>query len=361
MEKKKATMTDRERIEALLRREKPDRVPIWPFACGGFAVVYTGTSIADAYNKPEVALAAQRKTCQEFGWVFVPMMAYAAYGGWEFGGEIKWPSGEFAQAPMILKYPVETLEDAMNLKLPEIRTAGMIPLMKQFYELSSQERLDNEPFNAMFLGAGAVFTIAGNICGVEMLARWMLRKPEATHRLLQLSADYTVATARYWKDTLGLEGLLPFGGEPTSANQVISPKQFEQFALPYIKDAHEKILAMGYKHIYEHICGEHNANLPYWAQIPMGDPGIISIGHEVELATAARYFPNDIILGNLEPAIIRTSSPQEVYEATKGVVEKGKKLSTGYIFSPGCDLPPMAPVENVRAMTQAVNDFGWYD
>ena len=27
-------MTDKQRVEALLRREKPDRVPIYPFALG---------------------------------------------------------------------------------------------------------------------------------------------------------------------------------------------------------------------------------------------------------------------------------------------------------------------------------------
>jgi uroporphyrinogen decarboxylase len=79
------------------------------------------------------------------------------------------------------------------------------------------------------------------------------------------------------------------------------------------------------------------------------------------LATAAKYFPNEIIVGNLEPAIIQTQKPDEVYEAFRKVLEEGEKRSGGYIFSPGCEMPPMAPVENVRAMTQAVNDFGWYE
>ncbi len=115
---KKAAMTDRERVEAILRREKPDRVPIWPFAAGGFAAVYSKASIADAYNKPEVALAAQRKAAQDFGWVFLPWMGYASYGGWEFGGRIKWPSSDYNQAPTVSCFPVETEEDVWKLKKP---------------------------------------------------------------------------------------------------------------------------------------------------------------------------------------------------------------------------------------------------
>jgi uroporphyrinogen decarboxylase len=358
MTKKKATMTDRERIEAILRREKPDRVPNWTMGLG-FCTLYIGGTIADAYNNPEMCLAGQRKACQDFDWVFFPFMITSLNPA--FGGEIKWPSGEYAQAPTVHKYPVETPEDVMNLKMPpDIKTAGTAPMRMEFCKLSSQERLDNEPFNVMVFMGGA-FTNAAGMPGIENFGRWMLRKPEVVHHLMRIVIDYYVELAQYWKDTFGIEGVLPFFGEPTTANQIISPKQFEQFAMPYLKELCEALLAMGYRHIYPHICGEQNLNLPYWAQIPFGDPGIISVGHEVELETAAKYFPNDIIMGNLEPAIIQTRTPQEVYQATREVVEKGKKISTGYIFAPGCELPPKAPIENLRAMSQAIDDFGWYE
>jgi uroporphyrinogen decarboxylase len=360
MSVKAGTMTDRQRIEALLNHRKPDRVPIWPFSHECFAVLNAGYSIADAYNNPERSLEAQRWTCELYGWVFSPMLMYADYGGWEFGGEIKWPSGEFSQAPMITRQPVETEEDVWNLKTPDVKTAGIIPLKMQFYKLSSKERLDNEPFNVLSF-IGSAFTVAANIPGPDKLLKWMMKKPDVAHRLLRLATDHLVDLVQYWKDTFGVDGVLPIGGEPTSTNQLISPKHFEQFVLPYNKELNEKILAMGYRHIYEHICGEHNANLPCWKQIPFGDPGIISIGHEIHIETAARYFPNDIILGNLDPTIIQTATPQQVYEATKEVVLKGKKCPGGFAFSPGCELPPMAPPLNVWLMTKAVHDFGWYD
>jgi uroporphyrinogen decarboxylase len=356
--KGKGTMTDKERVEALLRRERPDRVPMWPMDAG-FSMVYTGASIADGYNKPDISIAAQRKTAKDFGWVFTPMIAYAAFGGWEFGGEIKWPSGEFAQAPTVLKRPIETLDEVMNLKVPDVKTAGIIPVLMKFCALASKEQLDNKPFRIVLFMEGT-FNTAANIAGIDKFARWMLKKPEAAHRLLRLATDFQIELAQYYKNTLGTDGAILFGGEPSSSNQLISPKQFEGFALPYLKETHEKIMAMGFKTFLMHICGEQNANLPYWAQVPMGNPGLVSFGHEVDLETAAKYFPNDIIVGNLEPAIIQTRTPDEVYEAAKVVIMKGKRLPTGFIFAPGCELPPMAPVENVEAMTRAVNDFGWY-
>ncbi len=358
MERKTGTMTNRERIEALLNRRKPDRIPIYPISMG-FNMVYTNTTIDKAYNQPALSLAAARKTCQDFGWVSMPFIGYASFGGWEFGGEIKWPSGEFAQAPTVVRHAVEMPEEAMKLKMPDVENSGIIPLTMEFSKLALQDKPDNEPFNVVF-HLESTFNVASNIVGLERFAKWLIKRPEAAHHLLRLTTDYLVELAQYRKDTFGTEGMLPWSAEPSASNQTISPKQFEQFALPYIKETHEEVLSMGYKTMFTHICGDQSANLPYWVKIPMGDPGLISFGHEVELETAAKFFPNDIIVGNLEPAIIQAGTPEDVYEAARKVVEKGKRLPGGFIFAPGCELPPMASLVNVEAMNRAVDDFGWY-
>ena len=73
------------------------------------------------------------------------------------------------------------------------------------------------------------------------------------------------------------------------------------------------------------------------------------------------YFPNDIIMGNIEPAIIQNASPEQVYEQAKLCIIKGKKHPGGFILAPGCELPIMAPPYNVWMLKKAINDFGWYD
>ncbi|NIS72472.1 MAG: hypothetical protein GTO12_27110, partial [Proteobacteria bacterium] len=281
LKKRAGSMTNKQRVEALLRREKPDRVPIYSFG-GGFSAVYSKVSLADLYKNPEASLAAQRRAAQEFDWVFVPEIAYAAFGGWEFGGQIKWPEGEFDQAPAVTRHVAETPEDVMKLKIPDIPTAGIIPIHRRFFELSSQERLDNEPWNVVIQLEG-IFTCASNIVGIDRLSRWVLRRSEVAHRLMRLATGFEIEMAKYWKDLFGTEGVLLWGGDPVSSNQIISPKTFETFNLPYRKEIHQKVLEMGYQTIFMHICGEQNENLPYWAQIPMGDPGIVSFGHEVDL------------------------------------------------------------------------------
>lgn len=358
MTKKSPAMTERQRIEALLNHKKPDRVPVWTFAAHGFAALYNGLTITDAYTNPQACYDAQVKTCRDFGWVFFPWMGYAAFGAWEFGGEVRMPVGEYDQAPMVTRYPVEKEEDVNNLKWPG-PDSGFIPIGDKFYGIARKEMLDNEPFNAQ-IGTMGGYGLACNLVGVEKFLKWMIKRPAVAHDLIRKLTDWTLEGFDMQKKMLGTEGVLCFFGGPTASNVLISPRQFKEFVLPSAKEEQEKLRALGYKTTFAHICGEHNDNLPYWAEVDFGDPGIISIGQEIKLETAAKYFPDDIILGNLDPALVQTGTPDEVYEATGKVVEEGKKLGGRYIFSTGCDLPPMSPVENVRMMSKAVDDYGWY-
>lgn len=357
---KKKMMTDKQRIEALLNYKRPDRVPIWPFDYKGFAVIYNNLPLSVAYTDPEACYSAVYKTSHDLGWVFWPTIIYAAMGAWEFGGEIRMPSGDYTQAPMVTRYPIEKDEDVYNLKPPG-PDAGIFPVARRYAEIVRQEKPDNAPFTTI-LPAASGFGIACNTAGVDRFLRWLRKKPDLAHYLIDRIFEWTSATLPEQSAKLGSDGILGSGSAgAVSTNSLISARQFEEFALPRLKEGQEQLRALGYKSSFVHICGEQNLNLPYWAQVDFGNPGIISVGHETKLGRAAELFPKDIIMGNLEPAIIQTATPEEVYEATRKVVEDGKKLPTGYIFSPGCELPPRSPIENIKMMNKAVDDFGWYE
>jgi uroporphyrinogen decarboxylase len=345
-------MTLDERLKAILNREPTDRIPIWTWNMG-FSVVQENMSIADFYNKPQESHDAQLRVNEKFGFQDLPWIGYAAIGGWEFGGEIKWPTGEFAQAPTVLKYPVETVEDVWALKAPDPKTAGIIPLMTEIAEIALK---DGAPYTGVFVQGP--FTTAGNIPGMDRFAKWLMKAPDAVHRLMRLSTDFQKGVAEYCVEKFGAENIITFAFEPSASNQLIAPKHFEAFAFPYIKEQHERLLALGIKHLEMHICGEQNKNLPLWSQVPMGDPGMVSFGHEVDLETASEYFPTDIIIGNVEPALILTETPERIREVTWECLEKGSKHPGGFMLGAGCELPPNASAENVWAMVNAVRDFG---
>ena len=353
-------MNNAERIAALSEGRKPDKVPFFSMGGGGFALVSRNLPLATNYNDFETALKYYRQTAVEFEWLYSPLLAYAAMGSWEFGGEIQWPDGEFAQAPSVIRHPATTQEEALALQLPDIATAGMVPRQKRFYDLVLEQPDDIKAWRLICQVEG-VFTLASNLVPPALFFKWLIRAPEVVQHLLGLALEFLTGLGRYIKETYGVAGVLLWGGEPATSNQLISKKMFEKFALPYTLELHRRLLAMGFSSIFKHICGDQNLNMPLWAGVPMGNPGYVSVGHEVDLREVAAYFPNDIVVGNLNPSVIQTASAQEVYRASVEIIEIGKQLSNGFIFAPGCGLPPKSPPENLAAIARAVNDCGWYE
>jgi uroporphyrinogen decarboxylase len=348
-------MTRAERLDALLEGRPLDRIPFFSFTLG-FCARNAGLPVADIYRDPEKSFLAQEWTGELYGYDSDPFYGYASYGGWEFGGEIKYPDSEFEQAPSHGRFAVEVEEDVGKLSLPDIRVAGMLPLAMKFSRVQIEHGISPS------LVIGGPFTIAGNVCSVDKLCRWLLKEPNLAYRLLRLATDHLLDIVRYWTDTFGKGRVAVQIWEPLATNQIISPSQFEKFVLPFQVELHEKILAMGVKYLLCHICGEQNLNLPYWAQVPMGHPGIISIGKEISITTAIDYFgKTDVIAGNIEPAILQTGTPREIYELCRQAIENGRRAPRGYVLMPGCEVPINTPPYNLYTMKKAVDDFGRYD
>ena len=206
------------------------------------------------------------------------------------------------------------------------------------------------------------FTMAANICGLHHFCRWMIKKPELCHRLIRLALNHIIEVIDDWIGTFGANRLFIQMSSPSESNQLISSQYFRRFALPYYAQLFDQLRDMQIEHFMFHICGDQNANLPHLASLSSWPhPAILSFGHEVELEVAARLFPEDIIYGNIEPALIQESSPKQVYENCRQAIQKGKNIQSGFILGIGCVLPVESPPLNVFAITKAANDFGWYE
>ncbi len=347
-------MTSKERTEAVLSGRSVDRVPHFPFILG-FCAKNVGHPIATIYNDAEKSFDAQMKTFEQYGVDWGPIYGYASYGTWEFGGEVEMPAGSYQQAPAHKMFPVKSEEDIDSLKLPDVKTAGCLPIAMAF---SMLQQAHGTPISVVL---GGNFTIAGNICAVEKLCRWMLKSPDSAHRILRLATDHAIQIVKYWADTFGAENIVPQFWEPLAANLIISPRQFKQFVLPYLVETGEKILDMGVRHILHHICADHNANLPYWAEVPMGDPGLCSFGQEIDIDRAIEFFgEKSIIIGNLDPSLLLTGRPEDITARCRDIIEKGKKAPRGFMFSSGCEVSPETPGYHVYLIKKAIDEFGVY-
>ena len=349
-------MGGRERMDAMFQCRKPDRVPI-AFMATVFSCRNAGYPVRVAYGDPEKSFNAMVWTAEQYGWdPLFQLFGHTVLGSLDFGGKIRLPEGEYEGGMIMESFGVTTESEVADLKMPDPRSAGRIPQMMTFGKLQ-----EAHGFPVCFYSRSP-FCMAVNICGMERSLRWMVKKPEIFERLLRLSLDHIINVLEYWLETFGAENLYVYMSSPIESNQVISPRHFRKFALPYHREYHDRLRAMGItRHFVFHLCGDQNLNLPYFAEDPpWPHPSVLSFGQEVDLEVAGRYFPEDIIFGNIEPAMIQTGTPRQVYELGRKAIEKGKGLPGGFVLGPGCGLLTAPPV-NVFAMTRAINDFGWYE
>ncbi|MBN2063135.1 MAG: hypothetical protein JW882_22210 [Deltaproteobacteria bacterium] len=343
-------------IELIMKGIKPDRPLVWYWgAVPAFAVKDAGYGAEVAYNDPERAFLAQTRAIEIYDIDNIPIIAVGGASDltWAFGGKIKWPSGRYEMAPVPVHYPVADERGAKILSVPEdIDSTGPIPLYRDFSDLQKLHGLPVTIFITSPLEG------ARSLCGPEKLMRWMIKRPDLFARLMAIATEYSIRIARLWARRYDPRRIMVYLTAPTSSSQMISPVQFEKFVFPFQKELHEKILDAGINTIFCHICGDHNLNMPYWARIPMGENGIVSIGHEVDISRAVEYFgQKSVIAGNIEPAAILQSSPEEVYHLCIAALEKGGKARRGHILMPGCGLPPQVKSKNLHMLKKAVTEY----
>ncbi|MGD8366713.1 MAG: uroporphyrinogen decarboxylase family protein [Desulfobacterales bacterium] len=349
---KQDKMTPAERMDALFAYEKPDRIPVGAMSTG-FNTRNAGHTVADAYQDPEKSFADMLWTTEQYGWDPIPQYAgHTVLGAWDFGGEVRMPKGEFEGALVVTRHPITCEEDVAALTLPDPKTAGRIPQAMRFSELQAEKGLP------VYFFSRSPFTMAANIAGIDRFLRWTMKQPELCETLLKLSLEHIVNVLSYWVAAFGAERIFAWMSSPSESNQLVSPRTVKQFAIPYHEAYHRRLKEQGIGRFGMHICGDQNLNLPLLAEsAPWPHPSVLSFGHEVDLEVAAAHFPADIIYGNIEPAVIQTGTPEQVYELCRIAIEKGKKARGGFILGPGCGLPVSAPPVNVYAMTKAAHDF----
>jgi len=348
-------MTPDERLKAFLANEKVDRVPFIPFILG-YCHRLSSCTLADIYADPEKSFRAQMEAREIHGWEGFPFFGSSSYGAWEFGGTIEFPYGEFDQAPKITKHPLTKPEEIESLKVPDVKTAGIIPRMMAFSKLQQKHGMPITVHN------GSPFSRIGNVIGLDTMMKMLIKSPDLVHKLMRKITDFCLRVTEYWVEEFGPERIISFDGTPVESEQVISSKHFEAFAFPYLKELHEKVSQMGIHQFWTHICGRQENNLHLLAQIPYGNPGIVSVSEQIDLKLAYDHFGHKhAIAGNVHPVLIQTGTPLEVFQATKTAIMSGKQMERGFVLMGGCEIAPSVPPINIHYMMKAVEEFGWYN
>ncbi len=196
------------------------------------------------------------------------------------------------------------------------------------------------------------FTLASMVRGID---GWMMdlldpAGEELVHLLLEHCAGLTLQFIGLMAET-GAHMLS--NGDSVAGPELVSPRIFRRFALPYDRRIAEASHNHGLPYIL-HVCGNTGAILD--DLVATGSDGLeIDYKTDVRLAHE-RLKDRAVFVGNIDPSgVLALGTPALVRQKTAGLLEIFCD-TPGFILNAGCAIPPTTPPENLRTMIRTARE-----
>ncbi|MEW6238475.1 MAG: uroporphyrinogen decarboxylase family protein [Candidatus Omnitrophota bacterium] len=385
------------RYVAAMRNEKPDRIPIRPFAAE-FAGKYAGYTCQQVTHDFDLAFAAVRQCAADFNWdATVGNMVYVWTGlvdsvgtkyyhipgvdcppdsafqyiepkdeenaymrADEYDLLIEDPTGFLANVWM----PRVNLDVAANGQPNTFRNnlswlkggMGMLTYFNKFGEQNARLRAESGTVGAISGCLKSPFDIlADKLRGFIPLCSDLFKQPKKVEAACEALMPHMMFNA--------LAGADPSKNVPISiwlhrgCVPFISYEQFERFSWPMMKQIIEEIWKLGHQVLFyaegdwdRHL--QHIAKLPERSIIYHVDRGDIFAVHK---AVGHKF----CLSGGIPNELLTFGTPDEVREYCKRVID-GVAQDGGYIMDAGAIMQDDPQVENVKAMTDFTVEYGVY-
>jgi len=201
------------------------------------------------------------------------------------------------------------------------------------------------------------FTQLMELFGYEQALMYLLDEPERCRAILAAYTEGTVdlaeRQARRGVDAVLISSAFAGGG-------FISPRQYEQFVLPYEREVVGRLHEAGVP-VYTHTCGDIGDRLELMAGtrtdgIDTLDPPPLG---SIDLEDAKRRVGDSVFFkGNIDA--VNTLLRKSRDEVRRDALERLRIGSRGggYILSSACSVAPRVPPENLGVLVEASRQFG---
>jgi uroporphyrinogen-III decarboxylase len=143
-----------------------------------------------------------------------------------------------------------------------------------------------------------------------------------------------------------------------TSNDFVSPQQFEKYAFPSLKIIVNGLLERGITP-FLHCDGNWDKNLDYLHVFPKGKV-VLQFDGRTDIFRAKEIIgAHSCIFGDVPAAMLAFGGKQEVTDYCRKLIKEVGK-DGGFILAAGCEVAPNARPENVKAMIDAVKQFGYY-
>jgi uroporphyrinogen-III decarboxylase len=366
----------RERVETARRFEEPDRVPVLPAVAHRFLIPQVGTKFRDYYADPETMLRTQI-LAQKWLLENVRTDAFSISGPWvgawtdfqnnfeagSLGCEIVFPEDDI---PWVGPGWVRTEADLRRLETIDFIHSGLnakqVAYRKVMIDVAEKFPVRFKGGPVFYPGAKACLTrtcdgpfgVAGDLMGKTEVFLAVAERPDFVSELMRIVTAKLIAYLDFCWEEEKLPGPRDFAWTDDLAVSLSAPT-YRDLVLPF-----EMELRFHFDgRANFHMCGRTDHLLEIFTDDLRIDE-YQGFGYEVDLERIAKVMGGRVVLlGNVNPMLIRSGTPNEVREATRRVIEALSPLK-GFIVQDGNNIPPGSPLANINAMMEAAELYGRY-
>jgi MtaA/CmuA family methyltransferase len=327
-------MTGRERVEALLRGEEPDRLPFMPITMMR-AAQHIGVRYRDYVTDYRVLAEAQVRIAEAFGIDHVSVISDPAREVSDLGGAVEWFDD---QPPAVIEERALLADKTRfrDLRLPDSHSSPRMSDRVEGARLLRRRAGSERIVEGWVEGPCAM---SADLRGVNRLMLDFFDDPDFVRELFAFSVEMELATAR-----AQVEAGADLIGVGDAAASLVGPQFYMDFVLPEERRLIDGIRGLG-AWVRLHICGR--TRKLYRGMVQTGAE-IIDLDSLAPLREARDEMgPGQILLGNVDPVrIVRDGTPESVIAA---FAECHRQAGARYIVGAGCEIPPGTPDANLEA------------
>jgi len=359
----------RRRMEAVASFRYADRVPVSLCLLPRYFAPIFGLTYRDFFKDPETQYYWQlqffkyriENIPEDWAWPGIGVMPYfdTVMDPSVFGAEIGWSDHAPPRAIPVIK----TVEEMDCYTMPE-PDAGLwgtvIEWWQRMKELAAETKAT---FNGeeIRVGVGGMNTgwLSPHMIAVDLIGEdfywWMLEYPEACHKFLDRITKAIIRAEENFRRLDPSPRGAYFLAEDSA--QVMSPRLFKEFCLPYTSALHDRFGAGSSNGRGIHMCGDST----HLHKVFVEDARLTSFyffGYLVPPKVAAENLGGRMYLtGNINPMLMLQGTKEEVkaaaHEALKWMAPCG-----GFTLADGANVCPGTPIENLAALTEASEEYG---
>ncbi len=340
-------MKPREIILKAFEGGKTERVPATLFGAGMWSIKTYGSTFqelsTDAVKMADMMVSMSEKLLCD---IVYAGSGYNNFHASALGGKIKFRE---MGAPDLEAHLIAAEEDLDKLDISGIEKNEVISVVKKALKMT-KDKIGGE--YVMTMTAWGPFTLGARLVGEEAMMKATFKKPAFVEKVVDFATDLLI---RLYEPIVN-DGTLDVISlaDPTASGDLISKKQFEKFAVPYLKKFTDWAKSKNV-HTLVHICGNTTDRLDLF---PATGASCISLDHKTDIAKAKEMLHGKMCFGgNVDPVkIMLNGSVQEVEDSCKSVIQTAG-TDGGFVLMPGCDIPPTVPYDNIRKFIQTAREW----